>query len=117
MLALLLSLVSGFAQTTYEVDDITTVLPEEFDRDCLTVGGLYAPTRSMLRGYTVSCNMHGVQPYLSRKPVLIDGEYRRRIRVCYPWDLEPIPAEVTCEVYDPDGNFFAFWMMNFIEEF
>lgn len=116
MIGLLLGLLSASAQVEYELNDVTTVLPNPEERECITVGGLYAPTRALLRGYTVSCDVPGVDASLGRiNPV--GDEYKRRIRVCFPWDLEPVPVEATCEIYTSDGNFFALWTMDFVYEF
>lgn len=116
MFAILLSMVSAFAQADYDISDVTVVVPDPEGRTCVNIGWLVASSRRDLRGYTSSCNLHGVQPYLL-PAVRKDGEYVRRIKVCYPWDLEPIPAQTTCEIYDPDGNFFAYWTVDFIYEF
>ena len=117
MISLLLGLLSASAQDVdYELNDVTSVLPNPEERWCITVGGLYAPTRALLRGYTVSCDVPGVDAFLGRTN-LVGDEYKRRIRVCYPWDLEPVPVQTICEIHTSDGSFFALWIMNFVYEF
>lgn len=117
MISFLFGLLIAQAQEVdYELDLITTVIPEPEERECVPVGYLYAPTRALLRGYTLSCDVPGVQAYLYPTRAVGD-EYRRRIRVCFPWDLEPIPLQATCDIYNGDGDFYAFWTIDFIDEF